>query len=151
MDATSQVYRSFRRRINLVLAVLVVYDIILSATCLAWPDLWFQYIHGVDRVDPQGLILRTGAVWAAFSLFQLLARLKWEVQPLWLAVIAGIRLTEIFSDWTYLYVAHDLTSFGWFGLFVNPPMNLFLGWYFIRAFRRVNVDFKCLLLEGKGG
>lgn len=151
MDATSDLYRSFRRQINLILIALVLYDVVLSGVCLIRPDLWFQYIHGAERVDPQGLILRTGAVWAAFSLSQLIARLKWEVQPLWLAVIAGIRLTEIFSDWTYLYVAEDLTTFGWIGLFVNPPMNLFLGWYFIRAFRRVNVEFKCELLVGKGG
>jgi len=151
MDATSQLYRLFRRQINLILIALVIYDIVLSGICLIRPDLWYRYIHGAEYIDPQGLLLRTGAVWAAFALFQLIARLKWEVQPLWLAVIAGIRLTEIFSDWTYLYVAEDLTTFGWIGLFVNPPMNLFLGWYFIRAFRRVHVEFNRELLVGKGG
>jgi hypothetical protein len=127
---------------------LVGYDVILSATCLIRPDLWYRYIHGAEYVDPQGLILRTGAVWAAFSLFQLIARFKWEVQPLWLAVIAGIRLTEVFSDWTYLWVAEDLTTFGWFGLFVNPPMNVLLGWWFIQCFRRVHVEFDPALRPG---
>jgi hypothetical protein len=33
---------------------------------------------------------------------------------------------------------------------VNPPMNLLLGWYFIRAYRRVHVDFSDQLRSGKG-
>lgn len=144
----SVAYPVFRRRINLILVALVGYDVILSATCLIRPDLWYRYIHGAEYVDPQGLILRTGAVWAAFSLFQLVARFKWEVQPLWLAVIAGIRLTEVFSDWTYLWVAEDLTTFGWFGLFVNPPMNVLLGGWFIQCFRRVHVEFDPALRPG---
>jgi hypothetical protein len=141
MTNTSSAYVTLRRRLNGLLVALVIYDVILSATCLLRPDLWYQYIHGADYVDPQGLLLRTGAVWAAFSLFQLIARLKWEVQPMWLALIAGIRLTEVFSDWTYLFVSQDITPFGWFGLFINPPMNVFLGWYFIRTYRRVHVEF----------
>ena len=143
-------YLTLRRRINTLLLALVVYDVVLSATCLIRPDLWYRYIHGAEYIDPQGLLLRTGAVWAAFSLFQIIARFKWEVQPYWLTLIAGIRLSEVFSDWTYLYVAQDITTFGWIGLFVNPPMNLFLGWYFIRAYRRVHVDFSDQLRSGKG-
>jgi hypothetical protein len=150
MPAASGPYAVLRGRINFILTALVVYDIVLSGVCLIRPDLWFRYIHGVGAVDPQGLILRTGAVWAAFSVFQILARLKWEVQPLWLAVIAGIRLTEVFSDWTYVYVAADLTAFGRIALLVNPPMNAFLGWYFIRAFRRVHVELDPELRIEKG-
>jgi hypothetical protein len=136
-------YRRFRRRINILLIGLVLYDIALSATCLISPQTWFQSFHGADYVDPQGLLYRTGAVWVAFSLFQLVARLKWEVQPVWLAVVAGIRLTEIFSDWTYIYVAENLTRFGWFALFVNPPGNLLLGWYLLKSYRRAYVEFAC--------
>jgi hypothetical protein len=141
MAETSSAYVRLRRRINGLLVFLVIYDVILSGTCLLRPDLWYRYIHGADYVDPQGLLLRTGAVWVAFSLFQLIARLKWEVQPMWLAVIAGIRLTEVFSDWTYLFVAQNVSAFGWFGLFVNPPMNALLGWYLIRTYRRIHVEF----------
>ena len=151
MEENSERYRRFRRNINIILVVLVIYDVILSSTCLIWPATWYRLIHGAEYVDPQGLLYRTGAVWVAFSLFQLIARLKWEVQPFWLTVIAGIRLTEIFSDWTYLYVAESLTWFGWFGLFINPPMNLFLGWYFIRSYRRVHVEFKRDLRTDKEG
>ncbi len=127
---------SFARRITVILYALVVYDIILSTLTILFPDLWDGFIHGAVYDDPRGLLTRTGAVWAAFSLFQLMAALKWRVQLFWLPLIAGIRLTEVFSDWTYLYVAQDVTWFGWIGLFVNPPMNLFLGWYFVRAYRR---------------
>ncbi len=129
-----------KRAINTILIVLVIYDIVLSATCLLAPELWFRLIHGAEHVDPQGLAIRTGAVWAAFVLFQFIAWRRWEYQPYWLAVIAGIRLTEVFSDWTYLYVAESLTWFGRAGLFVNPPMNVFLGWFFIRAYRRLQID-----------
>ena len=141
MVPNSEAYRRFKRKINFILLALVIYDVVLSSTCLIWPETWYRFIHGAPYVDPQGLLLRTGAVWAAFSLFQLIARKKWEVQPFWLTVIAGIRLTEVFSDWTYLYVADSLTTFGWIGLFVNPPMNVFLGGYFISAYRRVHVEF----------
>ena len=151
MAGTSAEYIRLRSRLNLLLTILVIYDVILSATCLIRPDLWYQYIHGADYVDPQGLLFRTGAVWAAFSLFQLIARWKWEVQPYWLAVIAGIRLTEVFSDWTYLFVAGNITPLGWFGLFINPPMNLLLGWYLIQSYRRVHVEFSPALRAGRKG
>ena len=150
MVPNSEAYQRFRRRINFILLALVIYDVILSSTCLIWPETWYKLIHGAPYVDPQGLLLRTGAVWAAFSLFQLIAWKKWQVQPFWLTVIAGIRLTEIFSDWTYLYVADNLTTLGWVGLFINPPMNLFLGWFFIRAYRRVHVEFACDLNPAEG-
>jgi len=143
-------YRRFRRTINAVLLALVIYDVVLSSTCLIWPETWYRLIHGAPYIDPQGLLLRTGAVWAAFSLFQLIAGKKWEVQPLWLTMVAGIRLTEVFSDWTYLYVADNITTFGWAGLFIKPPMNVFLGWYFISAYRRAHVEFASELNPAEG-
>ena len=60
-------------------------------------------------VDPQALLKRTGAVWVAFTLLQLIAFFRWEKAPWWLVLIAGVRLTELFSDWTYMWLASSMT------------------------------------------
>lgn len=124
------------RRIQVLLTFLVVYDLALAITALGFPSLWFDLIHGSAYIDPQSLMPRTGAVWASFSLFQLVALTQWQVRPYWLTVVAGIRLTEIFSDWVYLFFAQDLTRFGELGLLVQVPMNVALGAYLIRSFVR---------------
>src|SRR5918997_6679941 len=117
----------FRTFMYIFLAFLVILDVVLSATCLLYPEKWFQIFHNAPYVDPQGLLKRTGAVWVAFTLLQLIAVFRWEKQPWWLVLIAGVRLTEIFSDWTYIYVAESLTTRGKLGLFIAPPGNLALG------------------------
>ena len=43
-----------KTRTNLLLAGLVVLDIVLSGTCLFFPDLWFKWFHGVPYVDSAG-------------------------------------------------------------------------------------------------
>jgi hypothetical protein len=64
-----------------------------------------RVMRNVSYIDPQGLIRRTEAIWTAFTLLQVIAYIKWEEQFYWLVLIAGVRLTELFSDWTYLYLA----------------------------------------------
>jgi len=120
--------------IRALLLFLVVLDIVLSTLALCFPETWFRIFHGVEYVDPQGLLRRTGALWVAFTLFQAIAFFKWEKQPYWLAVIAGVRLTELFSDWTYLYFAQNSTAYGRIGLLIAPPGNLLFGWYLIRSY-----------------
>lgn len=126
-----------KTRTNLLLAGLVVLDIVLSGTCLFFPDLWFKWFHGVPYVDPQGLLRRTGAVWAAFTLLQFVALIRWQRYPHWLVLVAGVRLTEIFSDWTYLFFCSNITWFGRLALFVSPLGNLAFGWILLRTWARV--------------
>jgi len=126
-----------KARTNLLLAGLVVLDIVLSGTCLFFPDLWFRWFHGAPYVDPQGLLRRTGAVWAAFTLLQLIALIRWQRYPHWLVLVAGVRLTEIFSDWTYLFFCSNITWFGRMPLFISPPANLVFGWILLRTWARV--------------
>lgn len=128
-----------RTFIYVLLAFLVILDVILSVTCLLFPDQWFMTFHGVpyDDRDPAGLLKRTGAVWAAFSLLQLIAFFRWEKAPWWLVLIAGVRLTELFSDWTYIYVAESITTLGRLGLFIAPPGNLAFGWFLIWAYKKI--------------
>lgn len=122
-----------RNMIRVLLLFLVVLDIVLSTLALGFPEIWFKIFHGVDYVDPQGLLRRTGALWLAFTLLQAIAFFKWEKQPYWLVLVAGVRLTELFSDWTYLYFAQNITTYGRIGLLIAPPGNLLFGWYLIRS------------------
>jgi hypothetical protein len=88
--------------INVLLLFLIVLDAVLSILAIAFPQAWFRLIHDQPYIDPQGLLRRTGAVWAAFTLLQAMAYAKWRARPDWLVVVAGVRLTELFSDWTYV-------------------------------------------------
>src|SRR5215475_8811772 len=125
------------RVINLLLLFLIALDAALSVLAIAFPDTWFRFIHGQPYIDPQGLLRRTGAVWAAFTLVQALAYARWQAQPYWLVLVAGVRFTELFSDWTYLYVAEQVTWSGRLGLLIAPPANLVMGWFLLRSFLRV--------------
>jgi hypothetical protein len=68
---------------------------------------------------------------------QLIAMFRWTKEPWWLVLIAGVRLTELFSDWTYIYVAHTLTPFGKLGLFIAPPSNLIMGIFLVWAYKKI--------------
>ncbi len=122
--------------IYLLLVFLVLLDIFLATLCLFSPETWFRLFHDAPYIDPQGLLRRTGAVWAAFTLFQLIALLKWQRQPYWLPLVAGIRLTEVFSDWVYLYMAESTTWFGKIGLFIAPLTNVLFACILLWGYRR---------------
>jgi hypothetical protein len=126
-----------RKRTNLLLAALVLLDIVLSGTCLLFPAVWFRWFHGAPYIDPQALLRRTGAVWAAFTLLQLIAFFRWQKFPHWLVLIAGVRLTEIFSDWTYLALCSTITCFGRAALLISPPANLVFGLILLKTWERV--------------
>lgn len=128
-----------RAFIYVLLAFLVILDIVLSVVALCFPDTWFMTFHGVpyDNLDAQGLLKRTGAIWIAFTLLQLIAFFRWEKEPWWLVLIAGVRWTELFSDWTYLYVADSITTMGKIGLLIAPPGNLVFGWILIRVYKKI--------------
>ena len=125
--------------IYVLMAFLVILDLVLSTTCLVFPDKWFMTFHGVpyDNLDVEGLLKRTGALWVAFTLLQLIALFCWRRAPWWLVLIAGVRLTELFSDWTYIYYAHTLTTIGKMGLFIAPPSNLVFGIFLVWAYKKI--------------
>ena len=123
------------RWVNGVLTSLVLFDTLLVIWAFALPDLWFRAFHHTDYDDPEGFLRRCGANWAAFALFQGVALAKWNERPVWLAVVAGVRLSDVFTDAVYVLFAKHTTWFAWVGL---PPMLLFnagLGIYFLRAYR----------------
>lgn len=126
--------------INILLVFLVVLDVVLATLGFFFPKFWFLTIHNAPEIDPQGLLQRTGAVWTAFALFQLIALLRWQRRLYWLPLVAGIRLTEIFSDWVYIYVAASITWSGAVALFISPPSNLLFAWILIRTYLRISKD-----------
>src|SRR5262249_7681168 len=112
------------RKIDLVLGALLALDVTLTVAAFGLPDLWFKLFHGVPYDDPEGFLRRCGANWAAFALFQAIALARWRREPSWLAVTAGLRLGDIFTDWTYLAFARDVTSFAKLSLAATSPANL---------------------------
>ena len=116
--------------IKTTLWFLVILDLFLAAICLFAPERWVYLVHGVtDWADPLGTTRRQGAVWLAFLVFQGIAVFRYKAAPEWLALVAGVRLTEVFSDYVYWWFASDLTWFGHAALWVSSPSNLILGWY----------------------
>jgi hypothetical protein len=94
---------------------------------LAWvaPDLWFRLFH--DSV-PAGLevalLRRSAGQWAAFALAQAIALWRWRKRPEWLAVVAGIRFSDLFTDISYILAVPTLTRLGWILLLPPALLNL---------------------------
>ena len=126
-----------RRRIDILLLGLIALDVALAAAAFSSPRLWYAVFHGVPYVDPQGLLPRMAANWSAFALIQLWAYWNWKSEPHWLAVVAGVRLSDMFTDWTCLYFCRDITLFGRVSLFQVSPANVLIGWYLLRSYRQV--------------
>ena len=127
----------FRIATSILLLFLVLLDLVLSTTCLFFPAAWFRVFHHAPYVDPQGLLRRTGAVWAAFTLLQLIALVRWRSRPYWLPLVAGVRLTEVFSDWVYLYACSSITWFGRAGLLISPPANFLFALFLLASYHRL--------------
>jgi len=122
-------------RIRNVLAFLVAFDVTLTLWAGAFPDLWFRVFHGVPYEDAEGFLRRCAANWAAFALFQAIALVRWRREAVWLAVVAGVRLSDIFTDVTYVLVARDTTWFAKATLAPSSVGNLIVGLYLLRAYR----------------
>lgn len=122
--------------IQLVLTSLVVFDATLVVWAFGFPDLWFAAFHtgGGGGALAELFLARCGANWAAFLLLQIVAWARWRREPVWLAVVAGVRLSDIFTDPTYALLSPDPTWFSWAGLPLMGAINLGLGVFFLRAY-----------------
>ena len=119
-----------------MLGFLVAFDATLVTWASAFPQLWFTVFHGTQYDDPQGFLRRSAANWAAFLLLQIIAFVRWRRDSVWLAVVAGVRLSDIFTDVTYVLVARDTT---WFAKLTLAPMsltNLLIGLFLLDAYRQ---------------
>ncbi len=127
-----------RLLINIVLVVFGAWDVVLALWTMLFPQLWFRFFHGSPLVDPQALLSRTGAVWLAFAIFQLYAWRVWERQPFWLAVVGGMRLSELFGDWVYLFRAEHVTASGASALLLATPMNVVISALLITTYVKIS-------------
>ncbi len=126
-----------RMLIAVFLAAFAVWDLVLGIGAAVLPGIWFDLFHGVEYVDPEALLRRTGAVWVAFALFHGVAFFRWKERPYWLVIVGGMRLSEVFADWTYLFMAQDMTINGRIALLMATPSNIFFSWFFINGFLRI--------------
>lgn len=124
------------RTIQAVLASLVVFDAVLVIWAFGFPDLWFTIFHTSAEATPGAelFLRRCGGNWAAFLLFQALALSLWKQHTFWLAVVAGLRLGDIFTDPVYVLTADDPSLLAWVSLPVAGVSNLVLGWYFLTSY-----------------
>ena len=100
-------------------------DAAIFAVAWWWPDLWFHLFH---HTDPLGfdvaLLRRAGGQWAAFALVQAIALVRWRARPLWLVIVAGARISDLFTDLSYIAAVPSLTPFGWAALVPPAFLNL---------------------------
>ncbi|HEX6750855.1 MAG TPA: hypothetical protein VF092_26445 [Longimicrobium sp.] len=125
---------SRRNLISTLLMVSVVGDLGLAALALLWPDLWFRLAHGVPRVDPEHILTRTGVVWLTFALFHLVAWFVWRSRPYWLAIVAGMPMSEIFADHSWMLAADHMTTLGRIGFVLAGIANVGLAVFFVRSY-----------------
>jgi hypothetical protein len=94
---------------------------------MSWlrPGIWFQLLQ---RASPSGfdvaLLRRAGGQWAAFALLQAIALVRWRRNPAWLAVAAGGRFSDLFTDIAYMISVPSLTGWGAGLLLAAPCLNL---------------------------
>jgi hypothetical protein len=94
---------------------------------MAWfaPDLWFKVFHASLPAGLEVAFLRRSAgQWAAFALAQAITLWRWQKQPVWLPITAGIRFSDLFTDISYILAVPSLTPIGWILLLPPPLLNL---------------------------
>ncbi len=100
-------------------------DTIIFALSWLAPDIWFRLFHNASPASLDITFLRrTGGQWAAFALAQAIALWRWRKQPVWLAVVAGVRFSDLFTDVSYILAAPSLTILGYTLLTPPPFLNL---------------------------
>jgi hypothetical protein len=72
-----------------------------------------------------------------FGVLQAVALARWKSEDVWLAVVAGARLSDVLTDWSYLYFSSHITPLGAVGLIAAGPLNLVAGVYLLGAYRRL--------------
>jgi hypothetical protein len=117
--------------------VALVEDTLLFLMAWLAPGLWFRVI---DAAVPMGLdvalLRRSAGQWAAFALAQGIALWCWRRHPVWLAVAAGVRFSDLFTDISYILAARSLTTLGWILLLPPPALNLLGVFILLRAYEQ---------------
>src|SRR5262252_8233479 len=117
--------RRLKAAILIYLWLALAEDTILFVMTWVAPDLWFRVFHAaVPSPLETAFLRRTGGQWAAFALAQALTLWRWQKNPVWLAVAAGVRFSDLFTDLLYVLNVPTLTTLGWVLLLPPPVLNL---------------------------
>ena len=114
---------------------------------MSWmaPDIWFQLFHSASPASLDVAFLRRSAgQWVAFALAQAIALWRWQRQPIWLAIVAGVRFSDLFTDISYILAVPTLTALGWIVLTPPPFLNLFGVLIMLRGYRQASTSLACL-------
>src|SRR4051812_16069585 len=116
--------RRLRTLIVMYLSLATVEDTVLFVLSWIAPDIWFRLFHaGVAAGLETALLRRSAGQWAAFALAQAITLVRWRKDPVWLAVSAGIRFSDLFTDISYILAVPSLTTIGWIVLTPPPFLN----------------------------
>lgn len=124
------------RLVNTVLLAAIGIDVALSAMTFIAPEVWFQTLHGTapDALD-LAFLRRCGANWAAFAIVQAIALWRWRSGRHWLAVVAGVRFSDVLTDVTYL-ANSDVLPLGVPGLILPLFLNAGMGALMLAVYHR---------------
>ena len=119
--------RPLKTVIVIYLWAALVEDTVLFVMAWIAPDIWFRVFHaGVPTGLEIALLRRSAGQWAAFALAHAITLWRWPKEPVWLAVSAGVRFSDLFTDVSYIVAVPSLTTLGW-NLLVPPPFLNLIG------------------------
>ena len=117
--------RRLRTVILVYLWVALAEDTVLFLMAWLAPNIWFRVFHAAAPAGLETAFLRRSAgQWAAFALAQAITLWRWRKEPVWLAVAAGVRFSDLFTDISYILAVPSLTTLGWVFLLPPPLLNL---------------------------
>src|SRR6266702_3424092 len=109
LAGSTVIERRLRVAILVYLWAALAEDTILFVLAWTAPDLWFRIFHDAAPAGLEVTLLRRSAgQWAAFALAQAIALWCWRKKPEWLAVVAGVRFSDLFTDLSYVLAAPTL-------------------------------------------
>lgn len=129
------------RRLKMLILIYLwgalIEDITIFAISWIAPQLWFRlFHHSTGNALEIALLRRSGGQWLAFALGQAITLWQWRRRPEWLAVAAGIRLSDLFTDPSYLIAAPSLTRFGQMLFPIFPILNLIGVVIFLKGYQQ---------------
>jgi hypothetical protein len=133
------------RRLKILILIYLwgalVEDITIFAISWIAPQVWFHLFHHSTGAGIEvALLRRSGGQWLAFALGQAITLWQWRRRPEWLAVAAGIRLSDLFTDLSYLIAAPSLTRFGQMLFPIFPVLNLVGVVIFLKGYHQAVSD-----------
>lgn len=122
--------------LDALLVSLIVLDIGLAAIATFAPAIWFTTMHRDVHVDAlhRAFVMRSAGHWLSMALVQGVTLVQWRRAPVWLALTAGTRLSDVLTDVLYFITAPARSTAAWL-LAASPVVNLALAAIFIAAYR----------------